>query len=547
MKRLLVVLLAFFFMAPNVLAEGTIKSVDVNVSLDAKGVATVTESWNVERQDIQFLEKTFTDIEGVEITDFNIVSARNLEIKSTDSWDKTKVNTYYLKDMGDKKKLLLAVDGENDTYTLSYKVKGMVVDFIDAEGIEWYFVPRNTLQKIGTYTAHITSPYAFDANNTALYAIGSSDLEVSLNEGGIYIITKNVQGNYPIKIMTTFNGIKFSEPLARDYAFQDRYDSEKNFNSITEQLRRLITSEIAVIFFIIIGIIVAILFIRFIYKTFKKHDEYSGIIIENKEAYNKIDNAPYYDATPCNGDLYKIAFIAGYFKLLKNRSDLIGAILLKWDFENFIEIHGNNENPHIFIKTGQYFDNNLDYDLYKILSSCATQGYLSGSKLIHYAEEHYLRVMAWFNMGHHDTLNNELNRGNIKRVKKFKKYVFVLEDPIIEDAIKLAGLKKYLLHFNQVPRQTELTMEGYKYLLILAELLGIGDQVSKEILRKNPDNDLAKKLLELQNVKHIYKNVYSQALGPYKQVVKDNGNSSYDPELEKIVNRDDEATKNRRL
>ena len=53
--------------------------------------------------------------------------------------------------------------------------------------------------------------------------------------------------------------------------------------------------------------------------------------------------------------------------------------------------------------------------------------------------------------------------------------------------------------------------------------------------------------MELQNVKHIYKNVYSQALGPYKQVVKDNGNSSYDPELEKIVNRDDEATKNRRL
>lgn len=549
MKKIIIFILALFMFSPIVFAEGNISRVDINVIINENGEAKFSEKWIIEKQNISYLEKRFTDIEDVTISDISVISNRNIEMKETKKWDKNDTNTYFINNEKNKGKLFIAIDGEADTYTISYTVKGFIVDFTDAQGIEWYFLSRNGSQNIELFTAHISSKTClFDATNTALYAIGSNNLEASFVDGEIYLTARDVKANYPIKLMTSFNGLSFENVIKKNIKFEERYNSEVNSSNITAELINFVSSEIFIFIMIVLGVIILLLIIRSVFKSFKKHDEYYGIEVYDKEVYNKIENADYYDATPCNGDLYKIAFIAGYFKILKNRSDLIGAILLKWDFENYIEIVGNPENPHIRIKTGQYFDNALDYDLYNILSSAATQGYLSGSKLNRYAQDHYLRVMAWFNLGHHDTINNELSRGNIKRVKKLKKYEYVLQENIVDDAVRLAGLKKYLLHFNQVPRQTQLTNEGYKYLLILAELLGIGEQVSKEILRKNPDNAMAKKLSDLQSLKHIYKNVYATALGPYKQVVKDrNDITSYDPELEKIITKDDEATKNRRL
>ena len=61
-----------------------------------------------------------------------------------------------------------------------------------------------------------------------------------------------------------------------------------------------------------------------------------------------------------------------------------------------------------------------------------------------------------------------------------RKVQLVVGEKLIEEANRIQGLKRYLLNFNQVPRQTELTEQGYKYLLCCAELLGIGTDVAKE-------------------------------------------------------------------
>ena len=100
-----------------------------------------------------------------------------------------------------------------------------------------------------------------------------------------------------------------------------------------------------------------------------------------------------------------------------------------------------------------------------------------------------------------------------------------MDQSIEEDAVRILGLKKYLLNFNQVPRQSELTPEAYEYMLIIAELLGIGDAYAREILRKNPDNVMAQQLLDLESLNYIYKGVYNNAVGPYKQIVRNSRNT----------------------
>ena len=79
----------------------------------------------------------------------------------------------------------------------------------------------------------------------------------------------------------------------------------------------------------------------------------------------------------------------------------------------------------------------------------------------------------------------------------------------MKSANELMGLKKYLLNFNQVPRRSELTPKLYENLLIVACLLGLSNSLSKEILRKNKDNKLAKILEEFTYVRDILIPTYS--------------------------------------
>jgi len=140
-------------------------------------------------------------------------------------------------------------------------------------------------------------------------------------------------------------------------------------------------------------------------------------------------------------------------------------------------------------------------------------------------------------MGVSNVINTELMMDTVKRVNKGNKVHLELQDQIIAEAKNLQGLKKYLLNFNQVPRETELTENTYKYLLIYAELFGVGNQVAKEILRKNPDNIYAQKLLDLEGVRFLYKNFYEKAYDKYKLLNKNNLSdiSTIDTEIDSIL------------
>ena len=128
-----------------------------------------------------------------------------------------------------------------------------------------------------------------------------------------------------------------------------------------------------------------------------------------------------------------------------------------------------------------------------------------------------------------ETITDEINRGHATRGGKIGKTTkIVFNDVFVDYGTKILGMKKYLLNFNQVPRQTMLSEDTYKLLLICAEMLGIGKQVSEEILRKNPNNIYAKKLSEFQALKPIFHEVYGEALSAYRQTVKNNEIYNYD-------------------
>lgn len=547
MKKVLLFFLSFFISLPSVFALGKIESINTTVTIDAKGDATVVEKWEVNKQDFNYFEKNFYDVENVTISDILVEDANKSNYHSVEKWDANTPFTYYLKDSGKNKSLLLSTNNQKNTFTIKYKVSGMLSSFTDAVGINWYFLPKIGKHSIGRLDITIKGPVNFSESNVALYIIGK-DIAPSFKDGTIQLFASNLTNNHQLKLMTTFTDMNFEKTTKIDSTFDEAYEKAKKGTTLLEDIRMYITDEVIKIVLIVVGLIIVVVVAAKIYNALRVHDEYYCIDTINNRTIPKMDEVDYFENTPCNGDLYKIAFIAGYFKILKNRSDLVGALILKMVFENRATISEGKNKPYIKFGNNQYFERRLDSDLYDILIQSSNFNVIDNSKLIRYSSEHYMRVMAWFNMGHNESINDEYSKGNIKRIKKVKNVHLVLQDSIIEDAIKILGVKKYLLNFNQVPRKTELTSEGYKYLLIMAELLGIGELVGKEILRKNPDNAMAKTLMELQKVKYIYKNMYSAALAPYKQVVNSKKMSvSFDPEMDQLVNQTQDVQRQSRL
>jgi hypothetical protein len=251
--------------------------------------------------------------------------------------------------------------------------------------------------------------------------------------------------------------------------------------------------------------------------------------IRDKKTINKGKDIPYYDSVPCQGDIYKLFFVAGYFKLLKNKSDFIGALLFKMYMNDNLELIPGKNGRNIRLRNDLKIDRDLDQDLYNIMLEASDMKVISDVKLNRFAKKHFLRIMTWYNMGYSQTITDEFNRNHVVRGAKIGKTTkLIFDENFLDYGNKIASMKKYLLNFNQVPRQTALSEDTYKLLLISAQMLGIGKQVAEEILRKNSNNIYAKKLLDFQSVEYIFKDVYSLALSAYRQTVKNSEIYNYD-------------------
>lgn len=534
-KRILILIIMLSIFTPTKIFAGALNSVDINMTIDKEGNALVSEKWVVKEQDEKYLIKEFSDAANLKVSDIKISDIKNSEYKETKKFDKEKDFTYTFTDSGKKKNIKFTILKEDNTFTIEYKLKGVINSYKNVFGLDYIFVTKTKGQTIGTLNIYIKGPVALHNENTALYAMGNN-LSATFENNGIHLFSSNLTQKSEIRLMTSFTELEFVNVNKKDMEFKTYYEEVLNRNELYEELKDLIQKKsVKYVLIAVIGLIIVLVIIK-IASMFKGHDEYSGIVTENDETVEKAENIKYYDSIPCNGDLYKISFLSGYFKIVKNRSNLIGALLLKWYYEGNIRIGYDKTRLYIKLLQGQYFERKLDMDLYDMLNAASSYQVLDGSKFTRYASEHYLRVMTWFNMGFNESISDEFARGHIKKIKKMGKVKLVLQQKLIEEANHIQGLKRYLLNFNQVPRQTELTEEGYKYLLINAELLGIGEEVAKEILRKSPDNQMAKQLLEVEQCRYIFKSVYQTALTPYKQVAKNKKISlAYDPEFENLV------------
>jgi hypothetical protein len=496
MKKVLIALLVSFLVVTDVSALTTVNKMEINVSIDSSGIADVTETWSIPKQEISEIKKTFYNTLSADITDLTIKDSNN-EYTLTDKKSKSKY-TYYLNSQSKSKYLSIVTDGVDNVITLNYKINGFIKSFSDVDGISWYFLSTDNDMDVKSLNITIEGSNYYTADDVGIYGFGNN-LECSIKDGKIYLSSDYIGKNNKVLLMTTFTNLKYENAIKVDQTFNQYYKSNKP--SIVNDIKVFLASEIIIILIVLIILVIIIVIIR--YSVGSKKKIFSLVKLSSKEVFiDNINNASYFEYLPCNGDLYELEFISSYFNITKNRSNIIAAILLKWLINGYAKM--DTESESIIVKDNLKFNNELDQELYEIIKEVNSNGEIRKNALNNYANNNHKRIDKWFNNIYIYALNKEISLGNA-RVQNKK---IILNDGVVRSANELVGLKKYLLNFNQVPRKSELTTDVYKDLLIVSCLLGLSSSLSKEILRKNKDNNLAKTLENFVNLRNIMLSTY---------------------------------------
>ena len=242
------------------------------------------------------------------------------------------------------------------------------------------------------------------------------------------------------------------------------------------------------------------------------------IIVMNKNSkvgVKKISkDVPYFRDIPCENDIYRIYYISYIYGLIKNKTDLLGAVILSWLKKSLIRIE-QKETGVIFKRDDtrivlnetkpEAIENSKERLLFKMLLEASQDGILENKEFEKWCKKSYSRILPWFD----DIINAEKNKliekGLIvkkekKILKIFKTKQYVATQELQETAEQIAGLKRYLLDYTYIKERKAIEVHLFEDYLICAQILGIAKEVAKEF------KDLYPEVIEQSNF-YSYDNI----------------------------------------
>jgi len=222
------------------------------------------------------------------------------------------------------------------------------------------------------------------------------------------------------------------------------------------------------------------------FRKYKKQIKYK----ENKDFY--------YRDIPFNKDLFKLFWIGFQYGLVKNRANLLNALLLKWCKEGRITFI--SKGKYIINNYNNDFDNANEADLFNLLQSKKKKAFIK---------------LSIFNSGLIFKKIDDILLTETSIMRKEGKLLRIDEEDVITDVIKedldiVYGFRNFLLNFGMIYEKYPEEVKLWEEYLIYAELLGVAKRVKKEFNRLNID--YSTKELQFKNINRVLVNFLKRLL-----------------------------------
>ena len=235
------------------------------------------------------------------------------------------------------------------TYTAKYTITNFVSETSDAQMIYWTLIPYEFSSSIGNAYVKIYTDFDI-ADTTDVWGYGNYGGTAYVYDGYIEMQSDGtLETKEYMTILVKFPLETFNTTNKLDYDFEHYYNmAEEGANKYKNSISGDIVVAVIEVVMAVIGVFFSVIGAVYSCKlggvsNFAKGLNYG---IEGKKIPKDV---PYFRDIPCKKDIYRAYNIGYQYNIIKGKTDILGAIILKWIKDGIIRIE-EKETGVIFKK-----------------------------------------------------------------------------------------------------------------------------------------------------------------------------------------------------
>lgn len=511
MKRTFRILLIFLFAIilfslGKCVEANSIQKISMDIYIKENGDAQVTEVWNCNTSQGTEVYHPYYNLGNSQIKDLSVQDG-STKYTTLSKWNtsgslSSKANKCGINRISNGVELCWGISSYGShTYTVQYTITNFVSELTDSQMIYWTLIPYEFSNSIGQVYIKIHTNFKI-ADTTDVWGYGNYGGTAYVYDGYIEMQSDGrLSTDEYMTILVKFPKGTFNTSNKLNRSFDYYYNmAEEGATKYEEDDTSFYLYMETVFYFIII----ILMFIIGVKKGYKRPLHSLDFGPEGKKIPHDVE---YFRDIPCDKDIFKAYYIAHQYGLTKNKTDVLGAIILKWLKESLITIQ-QKETGMIFKKENTVVvlnetnpENILDekeQELFIMLYEASKDGYLENKEFEKWCSRSYSKILSWFDEIIKREKEKLANEGLITieekvTLKIFKSKVYTATPKLKQEAIKLAGLKRYLNEYTLIKDRQAIEVQLFEEYLIFAQIMGIAKKVAKEF------KDLYPEIIEQSN------------------------------------------------
>lgn len=481
----------------------SIEKISMDIYINKNGNAIVTEVWSCQASSGTEIYHPYYNLGNSKITNLTVSDSgttyQTLSNWSTSGSLQSKAQKCGIHNLSNGVELCWGISSYGfHTYTVRYTITNFIADLNDYQMIYWTLIPYDFSNHIGNAYIKIHADEAFP-NNTPIWGYGNYGGTAYAYDGYIEMQSKNgLDADEYMTILVQFPKGTFNTANSLNNNF-DYYYKMAEEGAVHYKKNNINPFVISCVF--IFGVILILFLRNFILTNISNLISRAfnpSVLHKPSDAKFSKKDIEYFRDIPCNNDIFR-AFYVGYnYNILKNNSNLLGSIILKWVKDSVIKIEHKEtsdmfkkDDISIIFKTSslQNYESEKEKELFDMLHLASKDEVLNNKDFKKWCKSNYEFLFKWFD----NILEDQRDKFVIENLVIHKQATlwatekYSATPELRQEALKLAGLKKYLKDYTLIKNREPIEVKLFENYLIYAQLMGIADTVAKNFKDLYPD------------------------------------------------------------
>ncbi len=511
LKIFLILLFGLFILGFNKNVEAnSISKISMDIYIDNNGEATITEVWDCYNNQGTEAYHPYYNLGSSEIKNLT-VSESGKTYTTLSTWETSgslsdKAYKCGINKISNGVELCWGISQYGShKYTVQYTITNFIAELTDSQMLYWTFIPYDFSTSIGSVYIKVHTNFNIP-DSVGVWGYGNYGGTAYVYDGYIEMQSDgNLDTNEYMTMLVQFpsNSFYTSNSLNHDFNYYLNMAEEGStkYNEKSIGIGTIIIGILAML----MNLLPIILIIIIILLAGK--NSASSKLNFGAEGKKMPSDLQYYRDIPCKKDIFRAYYIGYHYGLLKNKTDILGAIILKWMKDSIIRME-QKESGMIFKKENtviilnetnpDMIENKQEKAIFQMLYEASKDGVLENKEFEKWCNKSYSRILRWFDNILDQQQDKLVGEGLITKEEKtdfkiFKSTTYTTTPELKQEAIEMAGLKKYLKDYTLIKDREAIEVVMFEEYLIYAQIMGIAKEVAKEF------KDLYPEIIEQSN------------------------------------------------